>query len=62
MDLYNESRLPVRLSCRPAGRFAWQNFNVGHYTQTFQPYFVILAMLTGTDTKDEIYDPVADSL
>ena len=40
MDLCNESWL--------TGRFAWQNFNIGHYMQTVQPNLFIPAMLIGT--------------
>ena len=27
---------------------AWQNFNIGHYTQTLQPFFFIPTMHIGT--------------
>ena len=44
MVLCNESYS----SSRPAGCLPWQNFNVVHYTQAFQPNFYILAILKDT--------------
>ena len=39
-----------------------KNYDIGHDAQTLQPHFFRPFMLKGSDTKDEIYDPVAGSL
>ena len=40
----------------------WKTLTFDITCKLFNQIFVIFAMLIGTDTKDEIYDPVASSL